>query len=89
MSSKVKSTIVDFSNELNDCFVDCKGKNINCKITGGVLRSGNIGDNANVSKETMKVKDPGDLRFARFVTDKRLNDLNDRYNKPKFGNMNY
>ena len=88
-SSKVKSTIVDFSNELNDCFIDCKGKNINCKITGGVLRSGNIGDNANVSKETMKVKDPGDQRFARFVTDKRLNDLNDRYNNPKFGNMNY
>jgi hypothetical protein len=37
----------------------------------------------------MKVKNPADQRLARFVTDKRLKDLNDRYNNPKFGNMNY
>jgi hypothetical protein len=88
-SSKIKSTIVDFSNELKDCFIDCQGKNINCKIEGGVLRAGNIGENAEISKETMKVKNLEDQRMVRFVTDKRLKDLNDRYNNQRFGNMNY
>ena len=88
-SSKIKSTIVDFSNELKDCFIDCKGKNINCKIEGGVLRAGNIGENAEISKETMKVKNLEDQRMVRFVADKRLKDLNDRYNNQRFGNMNY
>ena len=88
-SSKIKSTIVDFSNELKDCFIDCQGKNINCKIEGGVLRAGNIGENAEISKETMKVKNLEDQRMVRFVADKRLKDLNDRYNNQRFGNMNY
>ena len=89
LSSKVKSTIADFSNELKDCYIDCEGKNLNCKIVGGVLRAGNIGENADVSKDTMKVKNSGDQRLARFITDKRLKDLNDRYNNQRFGNMNY
>lgn len=89
ISSKVKSTIVDYSNELKDCFIDCQGKNINCKIEGGVLRAGNIGENADVSKETMKVKNLEDQRMIRFVTDKRLKDLNDKYKDQRFGNMNY
>lgn len=88
-SSKVKATIVDYSNELNDCFIDCAGKNINCKIEGGVLRAGNIGENAEISKDTMKVKNLDDQRMLRFVTDRRLKDLNDRYNDQRFGNMNY
>jgi hypothetical protein len=88
-SSKVKATIVDYSNELKDCFIDCQGKNLNCKIEGGVLRAGNIGENAEISKETMKVKNTDDQRMLRFVTDKRLKDLNDKYNNPRFGNMNY
>jgi hypothetical protein len=74
---------------LNDCFIDCEGKNINCKIDGGVLRAGIIGENAEISKETMKVKNPSDQRMLRFVSDKRLKDSNDTYNKPRFGNMNY
>jgi hypothetical protein len=89
ISSKVKSTIVDYTNTLKDCFIDCEGKNINCKIDGGVLRAGVIGENAEISKETMKVKNPSDRRMVRFVSDKRLKDSNDRYNKPGFGNMNY
>jgi hypothetical protein len=88
-SSKIKATIVDYTNDLNDCFIDCEGKNINCKITGGVLRAGLIGENAEISKETMQIKSRNDQRMLRFVTDKRLKDLNDRLNSPKFGNMNY
>lgn len=88
-SSKVKDTIVDFSNTMEDCFIDCEGKSINCKIVDGVLRAGNVGENADVSKETLKVKGWEDLRKQRFVTDKRLKDLNDKYIDPRFGNMNY
>jgi hypothetical protein len=88
-SSKLKSTIVDFTNELNDCFIDCEGKNINCKIEGGVFRAGNLGDNSEISEETYKVKAWEDIRNSRFVTDSRLKDLNDKYSMPRFGNMNY
>jgi len=88
-SSKLKSTIVDFTNELNDCFIDCEGKNINCKIKGGVIRAGNLGENSEVSEETYKVKAWEDIRNSRFVTDSRLKDLNDKYSMPRFGNMNY
>jgi hypothetical protein len=88
-SSKIKDTIVDFANELDDCFIDCEGKSINCKIKSGVIRAGNIGENADVSEETLKVKGLDDFRKERFVTDKRLKDLNDKYNGQRFGNMNY
>ena len=89
ISSKIKATIVDFSNELKDCFIDCENKNINCKIIGGVFRGGILGDNSDVSKETMKVKAPEDVRMTRFVTDSRLKNLNDQYGGSRFGNMNY
>jgi hypothetical protein len=88
-SSKLKSTIVDFTNELKDCFIDCEGKNINCKIEGGVIRAGNLGENSEVSEDTYKVKAWEDIRNTRFVTDSRLKDLNDKYSIPRFGNMNY
>jgi hypothetical protein len=80
---------LDFKNEVEDSFIDCEGKNINCKINGGVLRAGNIGDLAEISKETLKVKGLEDFRKERFVTDSRLKDTNDKYQTPKFGNMNY
>lgn len=89
LSSKIKDTGVDFSNELKECFIDSKGKNINCKVIGGVFREGNIGENADVSNETLKVKTKDDERMIRFVTDRRLKDSNDKYYIPRFGNMNY
>jgi hypothetical protein len=89
VSSKIKDSVVEFTNELEDCFIDCEGKNVNCKIVGGVFRAGNLGENSEVSPETLKVKGWEDFRKMRFVTDKRLKDLNDKYNDPRFGNMNY
>jgi hypothetical protein len=88
VSSKIKSTIVDYTNELKDCFIDCEGKNINCKIVDGVFRAGILGANSEVSEATFKVKSDEDARLVRFVTDSRLKDDNDKYNVPKFGNMN-
>lgn len=89
VSSKIKSTISDFGNELEDCFIDCIGKNINCKINGGVLRGGNIGENAQISRETLKVKGWDELRKERFISDKRLKNLNDKYPNWRFGDMNF
>ena len=88
-SSKVNDSVVEFSNELIGCFVDCNGKNVNCKMEGGVLRSGNVGDYAEISKETLKVKGFNEIRNQRFVTDSRLKDLNPEYKRSKFGNLNY
>jgi hypothetical protein len=88
-SSKVKSTLVEYGNVLNDCFIDCENMNINCKIEGGVFRAGNLGENSEVSKETLKVKGWDEIRKQRFITDSRLKDANDKYTIPRFGNMNY
>ena len=88
-SSKVNDSVIEFSNELTDCFIDCKGKNVNCKTIGGVLRDGNIGEYAEIGKDTIKVRGFNDLRNERFVTDSRLKDLNPDYRRSKFGNLNY
>ena len=88
-SSKVNDSVIEFSNELTDCFIDCKGKNVNCKTIGGVLRDGNIGEYAEIGKDTIKVRGFNDLRNQRFVTDSRLKDLNPDYRRSKFGNLNY
>lgn len=89
ISSKVKSTVIDFGNELKDCFIDCENKNVNGKIIGGVFRAGNLGENSELSKETIKIKAPEDIRKVRFVTDSRLKDINDKFPNQRFGNMNY
>jgi len=88
-SSKIKATILEFGNDVIDSFIDCENKNINCKIKGGVIRAGNIGENAEISEDTHKVKSFSDKRNSRFVTDSRLKDVNDKYYNPKFGNMNF
>jgi hypothetical protein len=88
-SSKVNDSVIEFSNDLTGCFVDCKDKNVNCKMEGGVLRSGNIGDYAQISKETVKVKGFNDIRNERFITDSRLKNLNPEIKRSKFGNLNY
>jgi hypothetical protein len=58
-------------------------------MIGGVLRDGNVGEYAEISKDTIKVKGFNDIRNERFVTDKRLKDLNFEYKRSKFGNLNY
>jgi len=88
-SSKLKATKVDYTNTLKDCFIDCEGKNLNCKIEGGVLRGGTVGEYAEISDDTMKVKGWDELRKQRFISDKRLKDLNDSSHIPKFKNMNF
>jgi hypothetical protein len=87
--SKIKDTSADFGNKLIECYIDSPEKMIDCEITGGVLRKGDIGRNAEVSKETEKAKDFNEIRKGRFITDSRLKNLNDPISRMKFKNQNY
>jgi hypothetical protein len=87
--SKVEDTIVDPANTLKEFFINCPEKSVNCDIEGGVFRAGILGDASRVSKETQKVKGWNEVRSERFVTDKKLQDLNDKYYRAKFGDINY
>jgi hypothetical protein len=87
--SKIKDTSADFGNKLIECYIDSPEKMVDCEITGGVLRKGDIGRNAEVSKETEKAKDFNEIRKGRFITDSRLKNLNDPISRMKFKNQNY
>jgi hypothetical protein len=88
-NSKVKNTSAEYSNSLEECYIDCAGKAIDCNIKGGVIRKADIGRNANVSKETEEVKDFDDIRKERFVSDSRLKDSNTLYKPQSFKDQNW
>ena len=88
-NSKVKNTSAEYSNSLEECYIDCAGKAIDCNIKGGVIRKADLGRNANVSKETEEVKDFDDIRKARFVSDSRLKDVNTIYKPQTFRDQNW
>jgi hypothetical protein len=54
--SKVNESPLHVDNILNDCFIENKTNIINCEINRGVIRNGEIGKLAKVSKETMIVE---------------------------------
>jgi hypothetical protein len=54
-SSKVTECILHASNTLDDCYVENKNMIINCEMKGGVIRNGEIGKLAKISKETVLV----------------------------------
>jgi hypothetical protein len=87
--SKVQQTSADYGNLLEGCYIDSPTKKIDCSIKGGVIRKADLGRNADVSKETEKVKDFNEIRQSRFITDSRLKDLNDPLKRIKFKNINY
>jgi hypothetical protein len=88
-NSKLKSTSADYSNHLDECYIDCEDKIIDCDIKGGVIRKADLGRNSNVSKETEKVKDFNEVRVERFVSDSRLKDVNVPYKPQKFKDQNW
>jgi hypothetical protein len=89
INSRIEACSVEPTNKLKDCYINCEQKSINCEIAGGVLRAGILGEYAELSKDTKKVKGWNEVRNERFITDKRLQDLNDKYKGAKFGDMNY
>jgi len=54
--SKVSESPLHVDNVLNDCFIENKTNIINCEVNRGVIRNGEIGKLAKVSKETMIVE---------------------------------
>jgi len=54
--SKVNESLLHVDNVLNDCFIENKTNIINCEVNRGVIRNGEIGKLAKVSKETMIVE---------------------------------
>lgn len=88
-NSKIKSTSVNYGNFLEECYIDCQDKILDCEIKGGVIRKADLGRNSKVSDSTEKVKDFDEVRNSRFVTDSRLKDVN-VYSKPqKFRDQNW
>jgi hypothetical protein len=89
VNSKVEACSIEPTNKLKDCYINCEQKTVNCEVEGGVLRAGIVGEYAQISDTTKKVKGWNEVRNERFITDKRLQDLNDKYKGAKFGDMNY
>lgn len=88
-NSKVKLTSAEYSNHLEDCYIDCENKIVDCSIKGGVIRKADLGRNSNVSDDTEKVKDFEDVRKDRFITDSRLKDVNVYHQAQKFRDQNW
>jgi hypothetical protein len=55
-SSKIGDTPLHITNVCNDCFIENKRHVINCEVNSGVIRNGEIGKLAKISKETMIVE---------------------------------
>jgi hypothetical protein len=55
--SKIVESPLHVENACNDCFIENKSNIINCQVVRGVIRNGEIGKLANVSKETMIVEE--------------------------------
>ena len=54
--SKVNESELHIGNVLNDCFIENKSMLINCEVNRGVIRNGEVGKLAKISKETMMVE---------------------------------
>ena len=54
--SKIGECELHINNVLNDCFIENKKMIINCEVNRGVIRNGEIGKLAKISKETMLVE---------------------------------
>jgi hypothetical protein len=56
--SKVVETKLHTSTMCEDCYIENKKQIINCEVVSGVIRSGEIGKLARISKETLIVEGP-------------------------------
>ena len=52
MNSKVTNCDLNQGSEFSHCYIDARDKDVNCKIIGGIIRSGYIGRGAEVSDTT-------------------------------------
>ena len=79
-SSKVADSPLHITNVCEDCFIENKKHVINCEVKGGVIRNGEIGKLAKISKETMIVEliepseSPGSFKKEDSNQDKKKDD---------------
>jgi hypothetical protein len=75
--SKIADTPLHITNICEDCFIENKKHVINCEVKGGVIRNGEIGKLAKISKETMIVEliepseSPGSFKKEDIDPDKK------------------
>ena len=76
--SKVSECELHVNNELNDCFIENKKNIINCQVNRGVIRNGEIGKLAKISKDTMivesqptEISNSGSSTYSDPVQDKK------------------
>jgi len=78
--SKVADSPLHITNVCEDCFIENKKHVINCEVKGGVIRNGEIGKLAKISKETMIVEliepseSPGSFKKEDSNQDKKKDD---------------
>jgi hypothetical protein len=75
--SKIADSPLHITNICEDCFIENKKHVINCEVKGGVIRNGEIGKLAKISKETMIVEliepseSPGSFKKEDIDQDKK------------------
>ena len=75
--SKVAECQLHVGNTCEDCFIENKKMVINCEVVRGVIRNGEVGKLAKISKETMIVEEPVETpgAFKDDEKDKKKKDI--------------
>lgn len=86
--SKVAETILHASNMCEDCYIENKKHVINCQVNAGVIRNGEIGKLAKISKETLIVEgqpsetgNSGGSSYSDVDQDKKNKEQREKKNK--------
>ena len=53
---KIMNSILNYSNTVDNSYIDNKNTIVDCKVNGGVIRNGVIGKNSEISKNTKYVQ---------------------------------
>lgn len=56
INSKIMNSILNYSNTVDNSFINNKNTIVDCKVNGGVIRNGVIGKNSEISKNTRFVQ---------------------------------
>lgn len=80
--SKISESELHINNTLNDCYIENKKLVINCEVNRGVIRNGEIGKLAKISKETMIVEGQP-VETANTSSNSYSDPIQDKKNKEK------
>lgn len=88
LNSKITNCDLNPGSEFSYCYIDARDKEVNCKVIGGIIRSGYISKSAEVSDETEIIPD---LLDAKGKKDKMIarNQFMDRNYTDSKGNNDF